>query len=199
MKKRFFSPVVIILGLAILLVWAVVKNKPAEEKILKKAAQSSSKLQKLIAKSRVKNNATLSPNINSEELITAERIYTEDEIKNTTEMQFAEMLKDTEMRLPTLGDIKQLPPGALHHIPSVILEAGRNLGALKEVFKFHPEYEENAIPLYTKCALASNRPTPVRALCLTNLVEISKKHNQSLDLKRFPSQVVELTKLVTDM
>lgn len=196
MKKRLFSPFVIILGLAILVVSALAVLRQQEIKVIKKVAANSHKFQKILEK---RNNKITAAESSSTELLTAERFYTEEEIKNTTEIQFAEMLKDTEKRLPTLSDIKQIPSGALHHIPAVVLEAGRNLGAIKEVLKYHPEYEEKAIPLYTECARAENRPTPVRALCLTNLIEVSKKHRLPLDLKTFPPNIVQLTKLVTDM
>lgn len=196
MKKRYFSPFVIILGLVILIGSTFVIFRSQEEKVIKKVATASIKLQKII---ETRNNKISELQNSKSELLTAERIYTEEEIKNTTELQFSEMLKDTERRLPTLSDIKQVPSGALHHIPTLVLEAGRNLGVIKEVFKFHPEYELKAIPLYTECAHSEKRPTPVRALCLTNLIEISKKHHLPLDLKSFPSNIVELTKLVTDM
>jgi hypothetical protein len=196
MKKRLFSPIVIILGLAILVVSALLVFRPQEEKLIRKVAISSNKLQKLI---ETRNSKIVQSEGPTPELLTAERIYTEEEIRNTTEQQFYEMLKETEKRLPTLSEIKQVPSGALHHIPPVVLEAGRNLGALKEVFKYHPEYETKAITMYSECAHAENRPMPVRALCLTNLIEVSKKYNLPLDLKSFPNNIVELTKLVTDI
>jgi hypothetical protein len=195
MKTRIFSPIVIVLGLAILVVLFLVFNRTAEEKVVSKVIATNTKLKNIIEKNSSKNKPENSP----QELLTSERIYTEDEIKNTTEVQFIEMLKTTEAKLPYLSDLKQVPSQALHHIPALVLEAGRNLGAIKEVIKFHPEYEEKTIPLYSNCAQAENRPTPVRALCLTNLIEISKKHNLALDLKKFPTNVVELAKLVTDI
>jgi hypothetical protein len=196
MKKRLFSPIVIIIGLAILVVSALLILRPQEEQLIKKVALSSNKLQKLI---ETRSNKIVQVEGPTPELLTAERIYTEEEIKNTTEQQFYEMLKETQKRLPLLSEIKQVPSGALHHIPSVVLEAGRNLGVLKEVFKYHPEYEIKAISMYNDCARAENRPMPVRALCLTNLILFSKKYNLPLDLKSFPNNIVELTKLVTDM
>ena len=196
MKKRLFSPIVIILGLAILVVSSLLIFKQKEEKIIKKVVASSPRLQKII---EARNNKVGPAESGAPELLTAERIYTEEEIKNTTEVQFSEMLEETARRLPTLTDIKQVPTGALHHIPPVVLEAGRNLGVLKEVFKYHPEYETKAIELYSECARSEHRPTAVRALCLTNLIEVSKKYHLVLDLKAFPANIVELTKLVTDM
>lgn len=199
MKKTLFSPIVIIFGLAIILILAIRQYQPAEEKVIQKAQKITSKLQIILNKNIEKIKNKEQAEASSHELLTAERLYTEDEIQNATEAQFAVILNDTEARLPTMKDIKQLPSGSLHHIPALILEAGRNLGVIKEVIKFHPEFEQSVIPLYKNCALSEIRPTPVRALCLTNLIEVSKKNHLSLNLKQFPSHIVELTKLVTDM
>ncbi len=194
MKKRFFSPIVMVFLLAILAISTIIYLKPKEEIALKKVTFKSRRLDSIL-----KNNLKRESTNSSTDLITIERAYTETEIQNTTADDFSQMILDTESRLPTLSDIKQIPSGALHHIPSVILEAGRNIGVLKEVIKIHPEYEDKIIPLYQNCAQAENRPTTVRALCLTNLIELSKRHNLVLDLKKFPPKIVELTKLVTDM
>ncbi len=194
MKNRLFSPIVITILLAIIIVSAVVFLRPQEEKVIKKVAQKNSKLQKIINR-----NQQAQFDKNSPSLLTQERIYTEEEIKNTTPLQFEEMLKETEAKLPLKAELKQIPEGALHHTPTTILEAGRNLGALKEVLKFHPEYEEKIIPLYHKCAQASDRPTTVRALCLTDLITLSKKRNTPIDLTKYPNDIVSLTKIVTDM
>ena len=194
MKNKLFSPIVITITLAILAVSALILLKPTEEKILQKAVKSSSKFQAILENNQ-KNEAI----INTSSLLTAERIYTEAEIKNTTALQFEEMLKDTELKLPSKKEIKEIPAGALHHTPELIMEAGRNLGALKEVLKFHPEYEPKVIPVYLKCAHDNDHPTPVRALCLTNLIEISKRHQMQLNLLEFPNEVVDLTKIVTDL
>jgi type III secretory pathway component EscV len=134
-----------------------------------------------------------------DDLVSQERVYSEIELSQMTENQFSELLKDTQRRLPKLSDIKKIPEGALHHTPELVLEAGRNLGVIKEVLKTHENYEKLAVPFYVECAKNEEGSTPVRALCLTNLIEIHKKIKKPLNLKEFPSQVVELSRLVTDM
>jgi hypothetical protein len=133
------------------------------------------------------------------DLITKERQYTEIELSEMSELQFTELLKDTQRRLPKLSDIKKIPEGALHHTPELVMEAGRNLGVIKEVLKTHESYEKVALPFYFECAKNEEGSTPVRALCLTNLIELHKKIKKPLNLKDFPSQVVELSRLVTDI
>jgi hypothetical protein len=133
------------------------------------------------------------------DLVSKERVYTEIELAQMTEIQFVELLKETQRRLPKLSEIKKIPEGALHHTPELVMEAGRNLGVIKEVLKSHENYEKAAMPFYLECAKNDEGSTPVRALCLTNLIELHKKLKKPLNLKEFPSQIVELSRLVTDM
>lgn len=132
-------------------------------------------------------------------LLVRERVYTEAEINNMSEVEFKALLVETEAKLPTVSDIKKLPPGALHHTPAPVMQAGKDLGLLKEVLKVHESYERVAVDFYKKCALTKERPMVVKALCLTNLIEIKKKNGEKLNLAAFPSDVVELTRLITDM
>ena len=132
-------------------------------------------------------------------LLVRERVYTEAEINNMSEVEFKALLVETEAKLPTVNDIKKLPPGALHHTPAPVMQAGKDLGLLKEVLKVHESYERVAVDFYKKCALTVERPMAVKALCLTNLIEIKKKNGEKLNLAAYPSDVVELTRLITDM
>lgn len=132
-------------------------------------------------------------------LLVRERVYTEAEINNMSEVEFKALLDETEAKLPTVSDIRKLPPGALHRTPEPVMQAGKDLGLLKEILKVHESYEREAALFYKKCALTKERPMSVKALCLTNLIEIKKKNGEKLNLAAYPSDVVELTKLITDM
>lgn len=132
-------------------------------------------------------------------LLVRERVYTEAEINDMTEPQFRELLKETESKLPTIAEIRQLPPGALHRTPAPVMQAGKDLGLLKEVLKVHESYERDAQVFYEKCAKEKVRPMAVRALCLTNYIEIKKKNGEKVNLVAYPTQLVELTKLITDL
>jgi len=158
--------------------------------------------QKMSLKSLIKNNLTHqenNQNFNTQEnLLTKERLYTQEEINSMTEEKFIELLKETELRLPKLSDIKKIPAGALHTTPPQVFQAGRDLGVLKEILKVHESYERDAIGFYKKCAKNSEGSTPVRALCLTNLIELKKKINENINLTEYPNQLRELAKLITD-
>ena len=132
-------------------------------------------------------------------LLLRERVYTEAEINEMSEVEFKALLVETEAKLPTVSDIKKLPAGALHRTPAPVMQAGKDLGLLKEVLKVHESYEREAAIFYKKCALTVERPISVKALCLTNLIEIKKKNGEKLNLAAFPSDVVELTRLITDL
>ena len=154
-------------------------------------------LKNIIANNLAKQNAAAEAGISNQNVLTAERIYTEQEINTMTEEQFIELTKDTELRLPKLSDIKKIPPGALHHTPALIIQAGRDLGVLKEVLKVHKSYERVALPFYKSCAIKLETPMPIRALCLTNLIEIKKNNNENLNLKEFPDSLIELSRMVS--
>lgn len=132
-------------------------------------------------------------------LIEQERFYTEQEIASMTEGQFEDLLKSVALKLPKLSDIKKLPPGALHRTPELVLQAGKDLGLIKEVLSIHESYERSAVGFYDECAKSVERPTPVRALCLTNLIVIKKKNGEKVNNKAYPAELLELTKMITDL
>lgn len=132
-------------------------------------------------------------------LLTRERIYTEEEIDKMSIDEFKTLINETDKKLPTKADIKELPPGALHHTPQIVIEAGRNLGLIKEVLTKHEEFVQDAIPFYEKCSLQEEGTTTVRALCLTNLIIYKKKLGEPVNLKKYPKQLVDLTRIVTDL
>ena len=146
-----------------------------------------------------RNEMTERLDFQDESLLIRERVYTEAEINEMTEMQFIELLKITESKLPTIADIKQLPSGALHHTPAPIMQAGKDLGLLKEVLKVHESYEREALIFYEKCAKLQERPMAIKALCLTNMIQITKKNGKKLNLAAYPKEMIELTKLIIDI
>ena len=135
----------------------------------------------------------------NESLLAIGPSQTEVEINNMTQSQFTVLLKSTELKLPTIADIKKLPSEAVHHTPAIIMQAGRDLGYIKEILKVHPSYEIEANVFYEKCAKTKEFPKSVKALCLTNLIEIKKKNGEILNLNNYPNDIVELSKLIIDI
>ena len=170
-----------------------------EKKVEQKVGEKALTLKNVIAKNINHQEETAAQQNTNETILTQDRNYTEKELLDMSEDSFRDLVKDTERRLPKLSDIKKLPPGVLHRTPEIIIQAGRDLGVLKEILKNHESYERVAIPFYNSCAKNEASPTPVRALCLTNLIEIKKKNGTKINLKEFPSQLIELSKMVTDL
>lgn len=217
MKLRSFRTIILLVVVASILALGIlilnsrkeptsneIKNQLTKENLKEKAPPKG--LKAIIAKSIEKQqemaenkDAMTERSDFSSPLIKQERFYTEQEINEMTEPQFQELLKSTESKLPKLSDIKKLPAGALHRTPELIMEAGRNLGLLKEVLKVHENYERTALKFYDTCAQSKERPTPVRALCLTNLIEIKKKNNEKINKSLYPAELLELTKMITDL
>jgi hypothetical protein len=133
------------------------------------------------------------------DLLVRERVYTEREINEMNETEFTSLVKETELKLPKLSDIKKLPPAALHRTPAPVMQAGKDLGLLKEVIKVHESYEKIAAVMYQRCAKDAKRPTPVRALCLTDLIQYKKKNGDKINTADYPSNLIDLTKMITDI
>jgi len=131
-------------------------------------------------------------------VLVQERSYTEKEITEMSIEEFENLLIEVEAKLPKLSDIKKIPPEALHQTPAPVLQAGKELGLIKEVLKLHESYEEKAGVFYQACALNNQRPTPVRALCLTNLNEIKKKNGEKINKSMFSKEIIDLASMVTD-
>lgn len=211
MEKRTFSPGFTALILTIILIGAGVYLKHKKDRELIALNETKSQLTEdesapkkvsltdLIKKNLAKQEEAAQPQNEPGAMLMRERFYTEAEINEMTETQFEELLKDTERKLPKLSDLKKIPAGALHRTPPVVIQAGRDLGVIKEVLKVHESYDRAAVPFYKSCAKDDEGVTPVRALCLTNLIEIKKKNGETLNLKEFPNQLIELSKMVTEL
>lgn len=212
MKKSSFTPALIIFSISLMVIGVlsfkyqqnpiVLNDKKSKLTILdnvKKTAQKLPVLNELIRQNIDKQNAQTNSEQKAPSILASERVYTENEIQKMTEAQFSELLTETKNKLPKLSDIKKLPPGVLHHTPPLVIEAGRDLGLIKEVLKVHESFESLATPFYQACAKDNVGVTPVRALCLTNLIELKKKSGQEIKMSDYPEQIIQLTRMVTDL
>lgn len=206
-KTRFSLPVIISMVSMIIIVIIASLNLKNSTRLndnkskltLLKTAIKVPGLKSVIEKNLAAQAAQAQEQVQNISVLESARVYTEIELKEMTEEQFSNLLKDIQSRLPKLSDIKSLPAGALHRTPTIIIEAGRDLGLIKEILKIHESYEKSAVPFYKTCAKNNEGTTPVRALCLTNLVEIKKKKGQDLNMAEYPHQIIELAKMVTDI
>ena len=132
-----------------------------------------------------------------ENLLAEERTVAE--INEMTQSQFVDLLKTTEAKLPTIADIRKLPAAEVHHTPGLIMQAGRELGLIKEILKEHESFYLDASIFYEKCAKSTDRPKSIKALCLTNLIEIKQKNKEALNLDAYPKDLIEMSKLIIDI
>lgn len=209
MQKGKFSPTfsALIIALIFIGVSIFIKHKKDRDLIALNEAKSKltdgspakkPSLTELIKKNLSKQEEMAQNQVGGSNLLTQERTFTDTEINEMTEEQFVELIKETERKMPKVSDVKKIPAGALHTTPPIVIQAGRDLGVIKEVLKVHEAYERVAIPFYKSCAKNEEGVTPIRALCLTNLIEIKKKNNEPVNLNEYPAQLVQLSRLVID-
>ena len=203
MKKSRYSPILLIFVIAVLAVGQFVFSKRHDivlSNINKnkltpiKKIQQSALLAKILPFQEKKING---PQIDKE--FFNERQYTDQELSTMSEENFKQLLKETESKLPLLNDIKKLPSTALHHTPALIIRAGKDLGVIKEILIINTSLEKFALGFYQRCAKNNKVVTPVRALCLTNLLEINKKNGFFTNTSEYPQNILELSKMVIDL
>lgn len=132
-------------------------------------------------------------------LLAKERFYTESEIKAMTQEEFVQTLNDIERKLPNISELRKLPDEALHHTPAPIIHAGKEIGLIQEILDIHPSYESKALEFYERCITNKESPTPVRALCLTNLIGINNKNGIETPMKKYPQELIDLAKMIIDI
>ncbi len=131
--------------------------------------------------------------------IATKRAYTEAEIIQMTETEFKNVLSETMIFLPKIHEIKKLPNNVLHTTPNEILAAGQDFGLIKEILKYHPEFQELANEFYSKNALNQELPVSLRAQALTHLVLALKTEGRDILQNDYPPEVIRLVKLVIDL
>jgi hypothetical protein len=207
-QNRIYTFVLFSTAILLLVVLSIYRNtefkKPliASKNELTPTIENKNKTQKLkeiVAQNLAYNQEMVERTDFDNSVINQERLYTENEIANMTEKEFENLLKDVSMKLPKLSDIKKIPPQALHRTPPPVLQAGRDLGLIKEIINIHERYEIKTIPFYDECSKNNERPVPVRALCLTNLVIAKKKLGLKFNRQEYAPEILDLAKMVTEL
>ncbi len=204
MKNNGFKPIyVYIFAIAILAFGGFYLNSKSENEkknsLTKIIEKTPLKLGQVIQKNLEKNEEMHEIKMDAKSVLTMERIYTQEEIDRMNETEFKNLLLEIEHKLPKKSDLKKIPEQALHHTPAAIIEAGRNLGLIKEIIKVHKNYETMALDFYHNCTKNEETPTTVRAICLTNLVVINRLNGNKFNTNGYPKELVDLSKIVTDL
>jgi len=124
--------------------------------------------------------------------VTKDGVQNQSEIWETT--FFNNYLDETLSSLPTLKDLENLKNKDVHHDPEFVMEAGLRLGKIKKQVKLNKDFAPKAIEFYTNCANKKESFTPIRGLCLANLMIMKKEEGVEVDTSKFPKAVVDLAK-----
>ncbi len=207
-QKPIYTFILFGVALMVLVLVSIYRNtqfkKPliASKNELTTTSETVTKTQKLkdiVAKNLLKNQEMVERTDFDNSVINQERLYTETEIANMTESEFVNLLNDISLKLPKLSDIKKIPPQALHRTPPPVLQAGRDLGLIKEIINIHENFQSKTIPFYDECSKNIERPVPVRALCLTNLIIVKKKLGLKFNRQEYSPEILDLAKMVTEL
>ncbi|MGZ3651590.1 MAG: hypothetical protein ACXVB9_15440 [Bdellovibrionota bacterium] len=114
-------------------------------------------------------------------------------VNSTTTSTFAKRAEEVQASLPTLDKIKTLSAEEVHSTPVAVLEAGLKLGELAETIEKDPTLAPEGIAFYGKCARRSDISSSIRALCLSDLRELSKKQGLTADESGIPAEIARKT------
>jgi len=105
---------------------------------------------------------------------------------------FARRAEEVQASLPTLDKIKSLTEEEVHSTPTSVMEAGLKLGELAEAIEKDPSLAPEGIAFYGKCARRGDISSSVRALCLSDLRDLSKKRGQAADESGIPAEITRM-------
>jgi len=96
--------------------------------------------------------------------------------------------------LPSLAELRNLPSDEVHGTPAKIIEAGAALGELEEYLERRPEEFPEASRFFSDCAVGSEFPSSIRAMCLHSLRNNPSQWapGVSAKLEALPSEVTDL-------
>lgn len=128
--------------------------------------------------------------------VTANQISSKSE--KWEERFFNNYLEKTLATVPIQRDLQKLTGEQAHHSPSVVMEVGMRLGKIKKQVKLNQDFSAKASVFYESCAQKKGAMTPVRGLCLANLIYLKKDSGEDLNLETFPKDVRALAKQASE-
>lgn len=108
-----------------------------------------------------------------------------------TSQDFREALNSVYQKIPTIEQIKELPPKELHHMPRPLQVMGIYMGDLKEILKQRHDFYSEGMRYYRNCALNPQFMSAIRSLCLANLIEFGDEREDGLE-GRYPKEIIDL-------
>ena len=96
-----------------------------------------------------------------------------DEAPQAKPTSIPDVILKVQQSLPRIGQITFKNNEEVHHVHPAILQAGLQLGRLKEIWMQKPEARKAALEFYEQCTFDVQVVDSVRALCYINAVEVS--------------------------
>ena len=121
------------------------------------------------------------------------------EVEKWTLPKFKTYLNETINSLPNKKAAQGLKDEEVHQNPKMVMDAGLRLGSIKKQIKLNSDFEEEGMKFYDQCAMKEDGLTPVRALCLANLVYMKNEKGEDFELEKYPEKVKELAQKALDL
>lgn len=110
---------------------------------------------------------------------------------------FKQALSSVYQSIPTIEQIRELPPQEVHHMPRPLQVMGIYMADLKEILQERHEFYSEGMLYYRNCALNPKFMSAIRSLCLANLVEFGDERVDGLE-GRYPQEIIDLAMQVSD-
>lgn len=119
----------------------------------------------------------------------------EKEIAKTPETQpsFRQVADQAWKKIPKKLDLQQVPKEEMHHTPRLVQTAALALGDVAQLLHDKPEYRRDGFQFYQKCALESEFPMSIRAVCLSGYRKMAEALGERVEEDAVSPQIRALT------
>lgn len=111
---------------------------------------------------------------------------------------FHEKIDNFFMKTPRLDSLKALLPSEIHDTPAPVLQAGRDLGEMREYFLTHHHDINVELSFYLKCSQQKDFFDSARALCAARASQLFlKMTGRTISPKIFDDRIAALKDQIT--
>ena len=145
----------------------------------------------LSQKTPIEMSAAISPMVNQQ----AKEARVSSKLLSITEPEVLRFYNETVLILERLPTNQATQETDSHHAPKELMDASEDLGNVLSTMKNNATLVPTGIEFYKACALKSDILEQLRALCLRNFQDWSKKNGISINPDVFPSRIKQLASL----
>ncbi len=106
--------------------------------------------------------------------------------------EYSEIKNKVLSSIPTKDELKAETQKNSHMPSSKLIQAGKELGALKSFILRYPNssnVQKEAEQFYEQCASYTSYPNSIRSLCLYNRTVLSKNKGEKFDTSSYPPEI----------